>query len=131
MKRLRGKQGRWAVLLALFALYLQTVIPLAQGLSISISSDGSSNWTLICSKFGARLLAPQNGKGQPVEDQSGGDCAVCMAYAIGANALNNAADIQLPEPPAVQGLHVLPQNNQQIVLTNVRRFRSRAPPISS
>jgi hypothetical protein len=100
MKYLRSDRNGWAVLLSLFALYLQIFLPLGQAVAASRpADDGISSRIIICTLYGPKLIYDAMGKEVPPEDGGMVDCPVCLALAIGASALAHSGEPVLPVPP--------------------------------
>ena len=93
MKYLRTKGTRWAVTLALFGLFMQAFMPLAQAISIK-DDDGLPRRMLICTLYGTKLIDTSTGKAVPDSGNSRNTCPVCLAFSIGATSLGG--DVELP-----------------------------------
>lgn len=97
MNFLTHKGRLWATAFALFSLYVQILVPMAQGLAASKAVQAGQDLPVwVCSSQGYQQIAL--GDGQPVPDQPSKaiDCPVCMAHAIGMATLLPAAGAELP-----------------------------------
>lgn len=102
MRLIGRKRAKLPVLFALFSLFLQIFIPFAQAVTFDGSREGFPDRFLICTVYGLELFDSRTGKTIPEDPEAPGSqsgteyCPVCLAYAIGGNALANAAWIDIP-----------------------------------
>ena len=98
MEYLRTERARWALTLALFGLFMQIFVPLAQAISIGDSEDGFPNRMVICTLYGVKVIDITTGKNVPDSDDSRETCPVCMTFSIGTNSLGGSVELPVPLP---------------------------------
>jgi hypothetical protein len=126
---LRSGNNLWAVVLAVFSLYIQTLLPLAQAVAAShVEDDGFSNKVLICTGHGVKLIYDARGQEVPPEEGGNIDCPTCMAYAIGMASLATHAEITLPQPPSDSGSTVTASHKALVGFADSTAYQTRAPP---
>jgi hypothetical protein len=128
----RARKNVWAVGLALFSLYVQILIPMAQAIAATSGpKDGFSNRIWICTHYGFKLASSDTGEELPPAKGGNADCPTCLVYAIGLASLANTSEVTLPVPPNAEA--------ENIVFTSTARFSfevpsdylTRAPPITA
>lgn len=127
MKYLRTKGTRWAVTLALFGLFMQAFMPLAQAISFQ-DDDGLSRRVLICTMYGTRLIDTSTGETIPDSGDSRNTCPVCLAFSIGATSLGGNVEL-----PVLLSFGALTCRGAAVATVLVKQFddghfTARAPP---
>lgn len=93
----------WAAKMALWALFLQILLPLGQGIALPTANDGTPRTLVICSANGGlRTVTLPAGKDDPARDPTQSvqrDCPICLSYAAG-NHLAVPDLAPLPHPLA-------------------------------
>jgi hypothetical protein len=107
----RTAEGRWASVLALFALYMQVLIPLGQAVSVGEDENGFPIPLIICTPYGIEVLKAKPGEEAPDKQTSHTACPVCTVLSMGgvlpqndAGALSDAPEysiVSLPSPAEV------------------------------
>ena len=84
-----------ALFVAVFGIFFQTLVPLAQTIP-TYGEDGSlSGRIVICSGFGTKTIDLATGLEVPNDPENPGlpsgsvECLICLSAAIGGNAVNN------------------------------------------
>jgi hypothetical protein len=129
MPRSRGLARQYAARLGLWALFLQILLPLGQGIPLPSSADGLPRQLVICSANGGLRTVPLPGADTAAKHSSSAQsaCAVCLSYAAGGHlTLPSAA------PQALPWLHALSTIDQTSVSIAGHSLlglpQARAPP---
>lgn len=130
LEYLRSKKSRWAVLVALAGLWLQILLPVGQAVASSLSEDGFPDRIFICSPYGPKLFDLTSGEIVPVNESGSGSCPICLAYAIGFSALNNAEAAEFQAPSLVVQAQIDAAYSCLGGQDCQRPYLSRAPPFS-
>ena len=111
MRYFRTAESRWASTLALFALYMQILLPLGQAVSVGQDENGFPIPLVICTLYGVDVLDVKPGEEAPDKPTSHTSCPVCTVLSIGgvlsnndAGALSDAPEfsiVSLPSPTEV------------------------------
>ena len=129
MKYLRAEGTRWAVTLALFGLFMQIFIPLAQAVSIGENEDGFPSRMVICTLYGAQVVDLVTGEEVPDSDSGRETCPVCVAFSIGDTSLSGVPDFSVPAPVYVPSPTVTPLEAVLATQSSSNHYTARAPPV--
>jgi hypothetical protein len=117
---------RSAALAALFALVLQTLLPVAASLAAPVAGDV----VVICSTDGLKVVRLDSrgvpSDEAPAPDPRGAHCDHCLPGQSGAVALPFGGSMPLPAQAAA--LRSTPLDRTAPTTTAVNRYRPRAPP---
>jgi hypothetical protein len=132
MKYLRTNGTRWAVTLALFGLFMQIFIPLAQAISIGEEEDGFPSRMVICTLYGIKVIDIITGEEAPSKtDSSRETCPVCLAFSIGDTSLTGVPELSTPVPVHTSSFVVTALEAVLSTQSNFNRYAARAPPALS
>jgi hypothetical protein len=121
----RTNRGRFAaVWLAVFALALRGLIPLAQGIPGPRRADGLPSRLVLCTALAAKA-GPSEGDRTPT-DKDRRACPVCQIAAIGKVFLPVLAEIPTPRPVGTADWERRPADFS--LGSSPRSWRARAPP---
>ena len=132
MKYLRTEGTRWAVTLALFSLFMQIFMPLAQAVSIGEDEDGFPSRMVICTLYGVKVIDIVTGEEAPSDtDNSRKTCPVCLSYSIGDTSLTGTPGFSIPAPEYTSASAVLPLEAVLLAQSTSNNYAARAPPALS
>lgn len=118
-------------MLALFALYLQILLPLGQAVAVSLDDSGLPTRLVICTSYGIRLVDIGSGEKAPDRSGDGETCPVCLAYSIGTTSLDNSVEISI-DAPRLRVASLLPSAEAGFISQFLPGDRTaRAPPASA
>jgi hypothetical protein len=121
----RTNRGRFAaVWLAVFALALRGLIPLAQGIPGPRRADGLPSRLVLCTALAAKT-GPSEGDRAPTDNDRRA-CPVCQIAAIGKIFLPILAEIPAPRPVGTADWERRPADST--LSSSPRSWRARAPP---
>jgi hypothetical protein len=130
MKYLRTEGTRWAVTLALFGLFMQIFIPLAQAISIGDDEDGFPTRMVICTLYGTKVIDIITGEEVSSETDNGSEaCPVCSAFLIGATSIAGVPELSLPTPAYTSSFIAAPLEAILVAKSGSSRYTARAPPL--
>ena len=130
MRYLRTAGSRWAVRLALFALFIKILIPIGQAIPIGQDENGSPIPLVVCTLYGTDVLNSKTGKESPDKRGSQETCPVCAAFSItGTFDTDVGALIDVPQNHVVSLLLPAEVNILSQFLPGSRT--ARAPPTSA
>jgi hypothetical protein len=98
MGYLRTAGNRWAVTLALFALFIKILVPIGQAIPIGQDENGSPIPLVVCTLYGTSVLNSKTGKEAPDKRGSQETCPVCAAFSItGTLDVDIGARVNVPQ----------------------------------
>ncbi len=127
MKYLRTKGTRWAVTLALFGLFMQAFMPLAQAITFQ-DDDGLPRRVLICTLYGTKLIDTSTGKAVPDNGSSRNTCPVCLAFSIGAASLGGAVELSVLLSFEAVPCEIAVVSTELVTQFDDGHYTARAPP---
>jgi len=131
MKYLRTDGTRWVVTLALFGLFMQIFIPLAQAISIGDDEDGFPSRMVICTLYGTKVIDVVTGQEFLDSDSSRETCPVCVVFSIGTKSLASTQEFSISVPVRTSLNAVTPLEAVLSTQSSSSDYAARAPPALS
>ncbi len=132
---LRKGRLNLAALIALFGLFFQALLPLAQVIPPVNNGNNLTGQIVICSAFGTKIIDTATGAEVPDDQEDPGrqsdssECVICLVFAAGDNALANACEIDALELSGrLVAFQVSPQETPKVRFQN-GAHGARAPPV--
>jgi hypothetical protein len=113
-----------AVWLAVFALALHGLVPLAQGIPGPRRADGLPSSLILCTALAAKAGTAEEDRAPTDNDRR--SCPVCQIIAIGKTFLPVLAAIPTPSPEGTADWGRQPAGSTSV--SSPRSWRARAPP---
>ena len=128
MKPFRGKLRLAGLLVALYAMVFQALIPFAQGIPVE-REDGGFDSLIICTAWGTKLLQLSTSEETPVKQTGELKCPVCSVHNL--KLALPGVDVPAPEPAFIhRGERLSPPDFAAADVASVPRAAIRAPPVS-
>ncbi len=106
MRPFRERLKPAGLIVALYAMIFQALIPFAQGIPVERDNGGFDS-LVICTAWGVKVLQLTTGKESPVKPTAPQNCPVCSVHSLKLSL--PGVDIPAPEPAFLVGLPLRPE----------------------
>ncbi|PLX34769.1 MAG: hypothetical protein C0605_12505 [Hyphomicrobiales bacterium] len=120
----------WVRWLAVFALLIQAMMPLAQAVQVE-DEFGDFQSLIVCTAYGLQQInigsgeAPDNSQAQPES------CPICLSLSLAQKMLTTADMAVLPGPAFVRLSWTVPRQDFSLTPILTGRQDARAPPLTA